>query len=339
MFNRLSFTDSRSYLGSDPEFFFVKKKEMVPSKDVVPEKTGEGWSRSPKWVIRDGFQGELNPASDTCRQSAGSMIALALIEAKSLADKSGHSISFKMGHVVSDKQWKRATKEEKRFGCSPTMNIYSPRSRIVTGMRERFRAAGGHVHFSLMENQKENLSRLVAVMDIVVGNTCVMIDRDPNNARRRKIYGRAGEYRVKSYGMEYRVLSNFWLRSYTLWSLVSQLGRNAISIEKSGMSEELIARFDMRKIRRAINNNDIVLARENFEILKQFLIDHRADGNGLSVERLPRFTEWFNMKEPLFFCNTTTKVMAGWQNKLDTGGSGIESFIDFMKYKKNNAEF
>ena len=38
--------------------------------------------------------------------------------------------------------------------------------------------------------------------------------------KRREMYGQAGAYRPKSYGLEYRVLSNFWLQSddYIKWA-------------------------------------------------------------------------------------------------------------------------
>jgi hypothetical protein len=64
----------------------------------------------------------------------------------------------------------------------------------------------------------------------LVGNTCVLLDRDPRAAERRQIYGRAGEYRLPDHGLEYRTLSNFWLRAYPLFSLVMGLSRLAVSV-------------------------------------------------------------------------------------------------------------
>ena len=70
----------------------------------------------------------------------------------------------------------------------------------------------------------------VKILDIVVGNTCVIMDRAPSQVERRKVYGRAGEYRLPAHGIEYRTLSNFWLRSYQLTHLVFSLARFAINI-------------------------------------------------------------------------------------------------------------
>lgn len=307
-------------IGSDPELFFIKDSKVVPSSEVVPE---DG-----QFVIRDGFQGELNPLTAQCRQYAGSYIAQALRNAFRYARSVGAEVSFDVGHIISDDVWSKTGVGMRRFGCNPTMNAHNARFKRVTGIREKFRAAGGHLHFSLSNPRDVDMDKLVTVMDIVLGNTCVLIDRDPNNARRRKNYGVAGEYRQKSYGLEYRVLSNFWLRSYTLWSMVSQLGRNSIDIYNQKLADELIGMFDMRKVRKAINENDYELALENFLILKKFICNHEATGNGLDHLRMDKLESWLTSKEPLKNWNTLAKIENDWLTKLETAGVGFERFID-----------
>lgn len=312
-------------IGSDPELFFVKGDEVVPSNLVVPEHGGDDG------VIRDGFQGELNPRSDGCRQTAGSYIARAMISAEALATLAGAKLSLKLGHRISDSVWKSTPMAMRRFGCNPTENSHESNFRRVTGLRERFRAAGGHIHISLPASMKNDANKVVAVMDIVAGNTCVLVDRDPDNAVRRRNYGRAGEYRIKSYGIEYRVLSNFWLKSYTLWSMASVLVRNAASIYKEGMADELLSRFDMNKVRKAINDNDFELAKENFLILADFLKEYNAYGHGMSAKRIDKFFRWATSKtDPLERWNTVEKTMASWRDKRMYSGTGFESFIDVV---------
>lgn len=317
-------------IGSDPELFFVKNGEVVPSEEVV-ELPVEGMNRS--LVIRDGFQGELNPAPGACRQASGTFIAMAFLEAVRQAKLAGTEVSLKVGHVISDEVWKKTKPGVKKFGCSPTINSHETNFSRVTGLREKFRAAGGHIHFALLQSHKEvvNYDKLVTVMDIVLGNTCVMLDRDPDNARRRKNYGRAGEYRVKSYGMEYRVPSNFWLKHYTLWSFVSQVGRHAIDIDSQGFSDELISMFDLKKVRKAINNNDYELAKENFMILMQFIkknVLSESRCHGMSPRRLDTTFEWLTSEDPLSFCDTLEKTMYSWELRRQGGGSGFENFIN-----------
>jgi hypothetical protein len=320
--NPLDLDPEHLALGSDPEFFFYKEGKVLPSSFVVPDGSGV--------VIRDGFQGELNPQQSSCRQSAGNSLSYAIFEAFGLAENANASLSFKMGSFISDKEWKDAPKDMKVFGCSPTRNIYEPEFKRVSGLRERFRAAGGHIHMSLSKVQQQNIETIVKLMDIVAGNTCVLVDRDPDNARRRKNYGRAGEHRVKSYGVEYRVLSNFWLRSYTLWSMSSVLLRNAIAIFSADKAEECIALFDMKKVRKAINENDFDLAKENFLILSEFLKQNDAYGYGLSSARIDKFFKWATSKDPLKNWNTNEKIRMSWQDKQESVGLGFETFIDTL---------
>lgn len=312
----------RMTLGSDPEIFFIKDDKVLPSSSVVPE---GGVNK----VIRDGFQGELNPSSDGCRQTSGSYIYIALMDAKQLADNVGATLSFKVGHIISEDVWKKTPSDVRRFGCSPTLNVHEKNFKRVTGVREKFRAGGGHIHLGggTIRGVK-NTKRLVSLMDIFAGNTCVLIDRDPDNARRRKNYGRAGEYRVKSYGLEYRVLSNFWLKGYALWSLVTILLRNALAVEKSGRADEFLSLFDMKKVRKAINNNDFELAKENFEILSKFLKDNKATGNGLNAVRVDKFYRWATSSNPLGQWDTTEKVLKDWEDKNHRSGTGFEQFIE-----------
>jgi hypothetical protein len=308
-----------SKLGSDPELFFVKDGKVVPSTLVVPPDNDNQ-------VTQDGFQGELNPSSSNCRQTAASNIGAALEAARIYARNVGADLSFDVGQIISDDVWKSVPPSLKRYGCNPTLNVHERKFVRVTGMRERFRAAGGHIHLGI--GAKDNLPQLVELMDIIAGNTCVLIDLDPNNARRRKNYGRAGEYRVKPYGLEYRVLSNFWLKSPILWSFASGLVREAYEIQRLGIAEELLSRFNMKDIRDAINNNDKELALSNFKILLDFFKEKRLVSRAcLSYERNDKILKWVSSADPLSYAvaGSITGIMNEWECAQD---AGFESFIE-----------
>jgi hypothetical protein len=91
------------------------------------------------------------------------------------------------------------------------------------------------------------------MMDLILGLNSVLEDPD---TRRRELYGQAGAIRFKSYGLEYRVLSNYWLAGHTidifnrvLWAIRHGLGR---SIDPSKRGAE---------IQKAINTGDKNLAK------------------------------------------------------------------------------
>lgn len=309
-------------LGCDPEFFFVKDNKLVPSTDVILADTPE--------VIKDGFQGELNPRPNTCRESSGYRIANAICLAQRMAEKVGASVTFKQSFTVDDETWEKSPNEIKQFGCNPTKNIYEEDFERPDGQSVRFRSAGGHLHLELDRKQKKQVKNIIKVLDIVLGNTCVLIDRDPDNATRRKYYGRAGEHRLKPYGLEYRVPSNFWLRNYVLWSMVTGVARNAIGIVESGLYKELYKVIDIDDVRKAINDNDYTLALKNFEIYKQFLIDNNVvDVAGIDVENVSSFYRWATSKNPLniFRHKDDDAIIRHWRYRSERYMKGFEKFI------------
>jgi hypothetical protein len=105
----------------------------------------------------------------------------------------------------------------------------------------------------------------------VVGNTSVLLDRNPLSAERRRVYGRAGEFRLTNYGVEYRVLSNFWLKSYTIFSLMFALARFSVCLlvqDKINGSDDfydsIIKSVNPDFIEQAINENNFDLAMKNY---------------------------------------------------------------------------
>lgn len=309
-------------LGSDPELFFIKDGQVVPSFKVILEESES--------VKRDGFQLELNPSADTCRERGGSYIAMAIREAQRIAASAGVELAFSVGHTISDEVWKNTPISVKRFGCHPTENVQEPKHKRVTGLRERFRAGAGHIHLGYSKTAIPDHELLVKVLDIVAGNTLVILDRDEANVMRRKNYGRAGEYRIKPYGLEYRVPSNFWLRHYVLWSLASGLCRNALGIVYSKLGEDLVSRYDMKDIRNAINNNDRDLAIKNLRIFVDFIKEHKLfSGTAFDFADADKFFNWISSDSPLARLphTTTEETLASWEEKLTVGSMGFERFF------------
>lgn len=152
--------------------------------------------------------------------------------------------------------------------------------------------------------------KLVPLLDILLGNTSVLIDRDPHAAERRKVYGRAGEYRLPKHGLEYRTLSNFWLRAYPLMHGMMGLARlgldiltaEEIALEGGGWGavKRLTELVSIDKVRTAINENNLDLAKENYAGVRKFIEDHVSDdastlSRGLQAGYLPAFDFFIEM--------------------------------------------
>lgn len=329
--------------GADPEFFFTQAGRVVGAEKILP-KEGVGidliskGDQMAKVLIIDGVQAEFNVLPSTCRQTFSSNLRLCFIKLAEQLQGKDVSASFAQTVQVTPEEMTSLSRKSQQFGCAPSKNAYKKNKISVKDASKYYqRSAGGHIHLGGYFSEekkfiKENPEKIVPILDIVLGNTCVLLDRDAGNVERRKNYGRAGEYRTPKHGLEYRTLSNFWLRSYQLTSLVLALARFGVSIafdEKA--SAELLSLVDMKKIQKAVNENDLELAYANFESIKQFLssIDaaHNTTGKpffplqGARLSRFEFFAEkgidhWFK-EDPLTHWLKVGSLQNGWESFID----------------------
>ncbi len=71
-----------------------------------------------------------------------------------------------------------------------------------------------------------------AFADLFLGLPSAGADKQ---GKRRELYGKAGRYRPTSYGIEYRVLSNYWLFNEH-WT--AEIGARALALGKFLLSDE-----------------------------------------------------------------------------------------------------
>ena len=88
-------------------------------------------------------------------------------------------------------------------------------------------------------------------MDIMLGLESLTLDKDVD---RRKMYGNAGCFRAKDYGVEYRTLSNFWISNDDLIKWAFDKTIEAVELVNSGIVNEIIKEFG-EEIKDAIDNN------------------------------------------------------------------------------------
>lgn len=331
-------------LGCDPEFFFSNENnDIIGAEKIIPEKlraTHREYSSEKDFdygaLVLDGVQVEINPKPSTCRETLSSNIGQSLLKLKEHL-KTTPNIKASFNSVVEIKSEELASLSDKAkiFGCAPSISNYGKDNGIsVNAATYLKRSAGGHIHLGLNHPQlhdKNVCAEIVKALDILVGNTCVMIDRDPEAATRRLHYGRAGEYRKPKHGLEYRTLSNFWMKSYPLMSFVFGLSRMAVSVVYQGNKnlkrpemppgygynakdwdirypievyqnwdcmKELASRVDMKSIEQAINDNDLDLAKKNYYGgIRDFLAKFTNPEGGLTLNsrNLDNFDHFLEM--------------------------------------------
>lgn len=297
--------------GCDPELFLERGGKIIGSEKVLPQ---EGLARGDYYnseVVIDGVQIELNPnfagsVSDLGRGISGAFYRLRT----HLGNHAGVRCCFKGVVEVDREELDSLSPKSRLLGCQPSMNVYGSRPITVDATTYRKRSAGGHFHFGLSNLKNifyrsariDERKRLVPLFDIICANTCVMFDRDPLAAERRENYGRAGEFRLPKHGLEYRTLSNFWLRNYSLMSLVLGLADFAISVLNTSLSgtdieQELVDNIDIMNVIKAIDLNDFDLARENFEVVRKFMMKHLPSGNEFQIgqDNLHKFLKFVDV--------------------------------------------
>jgi hypothetical protein len=204
-------------IGADPEFFVRKGNHYISAHEfpfgtkTKPQRTLHGH------IQIDGVAVECNVRPSKTRdefientrgviEDATSMLDLHSNEMCTLVTRP--SIFFGRKKLHSLPQWAG------ELGCRPDFDAYTGRQTKSPDPNTPFRTASGHIHIGWTQNQlltdKSHFDlcrRIVKQLDYVLGLPSLLWDKDK---RRRELYGQAGAFRPKPYGLEYRVLSNKW---------------------------------------------------------------------------------------------------------------------------------
>jgi hypothetical protein len=184
-----------------------------------------------------------------------------------------------------------STKEAMRFGCDPDFDAWRCEQNVPPETEGLLlRSCGGHIHIGHTEGDGcEFLHDLfgkintVKVMDVFHGVLSVVLDSGATAHERRQLYGKAGCYRATDYGVEYRVLSNFWLKSPDTVRLIDSLNQDVLAYLKTydydtitdiDCNIELIEVIGKDKIVNTINNSDVDTAKE---IIDMHVAKHMSD--------------------------------------------------------------
>ena len=111
--------------------------------------------------------------------------------------------------------------EAVKLGCDPDYNAYTGELNPSPAQQVDFRTASGHVHIGWRDDNIDPLDPIhfaecqmvVKELDWALGVPSILYEPIISGKQRRNLYGKAGAFRPKSYGVEYRVLSNWWLKS------------------------------------------------------------------------------------------------------------------------------
>ena len=218
-------------LGADPEVFVKQGGSFVSAHGLV-----EGTKENPfpvkcGAVQVDGMALEFNidPAKDAAEFKKNITTVMAILD-KMVPD---HDLSAVPTATFGKSYMATQPEEALELGCEPDYNAWTDGAENPkpNGAAD-FRTGAGHIHIGWTEgvdiNDPDHLEACMTVvkqLDWSLGILSTMYDKDE---KRRTLYGDWGAFRPKSYGVEYRVLSNAWLQSPELIDWVYRTVDDAI---------------------------------------------------------------------------------------------------------------
>lgn len=256
-------------IGADPEVFVKKNGKPISVHETgLPGSKKEPFKTAAGAVQRDGMAAEfnINPSPINDFEAFNQNIVRTIGDLRTLVNKEGE-VNLALQPVMDfDPEYLKAQPDEAtELGCDPDFCAYTLKPNPRPNGEVSFRTAAGHVHIGWgadipIDNPEhmEICAGFVKMLDATVGLYMTFIDREP---RRRELYGKAGAFRPKPYGVEYRTPSNLWLKNRDRRGLLHKLVNLAINKHTQGYSIDRLTGIKEDFIRSIIDNGDHVAAK------------------------------------------------------------------------------
>lgn len=200
-------------IGADPEIFMAQKGQFVSAHNVIPGDKQNPYKVKGGAVQVDGMALEFNiDPSSSFEEFANNLNQVQNI----LKDMIGDAEFLNDSSVFFDEKFLESIPFQNRvLGCEMDYDGWSLSDITPPNQNTLMRTVGGHVHLGGFYSDNEydwkhfqSGARMARILDETLGVYSILWDKDDF---RRKMYGKAGCFRPKKYGMEYRTLSNQWL--------------------------------------------------------------------------------------------------------------------------------
>lgn len=250
-------------LGCDPEIFFVDQQKTLRS--VIGKVGGSKDAPMPLIDLGEGFAvqednvaAEFNiPPASSAQEFSESVTKTLNFLIAGVRESYGFELSPLSAGDFPDEDLQHPKAQE--FGCDPDFNAWTgKRNPKPRAPNPRLRTCGGHIHLGyttdIQGNRAEHGKKIIRAMDLFLGVPSILMDK---GELRKQLYGAAGAYRPKPYGVEYRTLSNFWIMSPRLCQWAFDNTQKAVQ----AVDAQLPLEEDKELILAAINGNEKDMAR------------------------------------------------------------------------------
>ena len=280
-------------LGADPEFFVVNHNNSpINVINVIKNSKSNPIINKNHIYYYDNVAFEMNfvPARSS------NEFVYTIKEGLSIANNIIHPYKLIANSCVEFYESDEKNSNFFEVGCEPDINAYTLSYNkinpdIYKHTLERY--AGGHIHMGGTSSdliQDEAIKPVfVYMLDLFVGIPSVILDHDVESYKRKRVYGHAGNYRPKEYGLEYRVLSPFWIRSpkttelfYNLFDFVfnfmnEHTYEKFIKVYPENFGNEdvesiyKIYGYDYKDVVKTINSNNVDKAQKFMNFISNFM--------------------------------------------------------------------
>lgn len=224
-------------IGCDPEAFIRDKRtgKIVSAHDLLPGTKEKPFKVDGGAIQVDGTAAEFNilPAQTSTAFSKYINMVLGQLRQR-LGDN--YELVFEPVARFDKEYFDKLPPSATELGCNPDFNAWTNTVNPppdASGDMYGVRTASGHIHIGWTKDQDPtdpshiaDCNLVAQNLDYYLGLPSLMWDRDPT---RRNLYGKAGAVRYKPYGVEYRTMSNAWLRSEDLIRYVWNSGYRAVN--------------------------------------------------------------------------------------------------------------
>jgi len=295
-------------IGTDPEFFLKRGKKLISAIPLIA-----GTKHEPAPLKNGGTVQRDNVAVEFATPPAkGGADFVAKVKSclKDVMDILPGDTTMEVTPSASFPLSELKHPEAKMFGCDPDYDAWRVEQNEKPDCGNKsFRSCGAHVHVGGLGEDNmpivgleflqtfDGKIQMVKAMDIMLGIPSAILDNSAAAIDRRKLYGKAGCHRPTDYGVEYRSLSNYWMKSPELVMLVYNLTGDAIRLVQSGGLEKMIEKISEDEIKRIINNGDVAAATKVVaNYLRELMSPETQEMFDMCAEKLPKYStlkkEW-----------------------------------------------
>ena len=266
--------NNRYTIGSDPELFIFNKKtkKVVSAIDKIPgykddpytEGLPEGFGLQTDNILAEFNIPPVRREDDFVKNIE---FMKNFIRERVQAIDENFDILCQASSKVPLKELKHP--QAKEFGCNPDFCIYTNAENQVSSAKSTsLRSSGFHLHVGYPEHNIDSSLLMLTYIDAFVGLPSIVYDTD---TERRKLYGKAGCFRLTRYGFEYRTLSSYWIANESRLRFIWKQLEYALYAYEHNYNLP-----NASDVRATIDNNNVPVA---LELIEKYGLIHPSNVN------------------------------------------------------------